>query len=178
MAEHLDPADLVELSLGAAGEADLDEEVRRHLRECAQCRHELEGLQRVVRAARSAGPADLLRAPPGRVWEAIARDMRADPYARVARPSTGTAGPVEEASLRPTWRRHKPMLLLAAACFLAGAAAGGAVLWWKRPATAVPRTCSRAAVGPAGRCRAGAGTLRPFAGRPPWFAGRGEGVGT
>ncbi|MER7661660.1 hypothetical protein [Streptomyces sp. NPDC096193] len=173
MTEHLDPADLAELSLGTAAEADLDEESRRHLRDCAQCGRELEGLRRVVRAARSAGPADLLRAPPGRVWESIARDMRADPLD--SRPA-GTAGPVVEGgSLRQAWRRHKPLFFLATACFLAGAVAGGAVMWRNRPATAVPGT--RTPARPAGRCRPGAGTLRPLSRRPPWFAGRGEGVG-
>lgn len=175
MAEHLDPADLAELSLGTAGEADLDEESRRHLRDCAQCGTELEELRRVVRAARSVGPADLLRAPPGRVWEAIARDLRAAPVDR--RPSTGTAGLDgldEEASLRQARRHHKRTLLLAAVCFAAGAAAGGALMRRNRPATAVPRTTAR----PAGRRRAAAGTLRPLSGRPRWFAGRGEGVGT
>lgn len=181
MAEHLDPADLAELSLGTAGEADLEEEARRHLRDCAQCRHELAELQRVVRAARSAGPADLLRAPPGRVWEAIVRDMRA-PYEVDTRPSTGAAGPVEEGSLRRAWRRHGPTLLLATGCFLAGAAVGGAVLWWNRHrwnghATALPRTRSGAAARPAGRCRADADTLRPSSVSARWFAGPGKKTG-
>ncbi|MEU6707982.1 hypothetical protein [Streptomyces wuyuanensis] len=119
MTRHLDPADLAELALGGGGLDEAAPGVREHLRACAACRGELGSLRRLVRALRSATPADLVGPPPPGVW---ARLARAADVGRHSAPETG----------RPARRARAAARLLAAA-----AAAGVAAVWCHRRRRAV-----------------------------------------
>ncbi|MFI1467689.1 hypothetical protein [Streptomyces wuyuanensis] len=118
MTEHLDPAELAELALGGGGPDEAAPWVREHLRACAACRGELGSLRRLVRALRSATPADLVGPPPPGVW---ARLARAADVGRHPAPETG----------RPASRERSGggarLLVVAAA-----AAAGAAAVWCRR----------------------------------------------
>lgn len=73
---HPDFAELVELAL-AQGE-DSESPLAGHLGHCPRCRAELGELRRVVVAARSVSPDDLLAPPPDRVWEGISAQLARD----------------------------------------------------------------------------------------------------
>lgn len=66
------PDDL--LAMHAMGDA-LPEAMTRHVAGCAQCQSELDRWATVIATGRSAGPADIPRAAPDRVWDAIAADL-------------------------------------------------------------------------------------------------------
>ncbi|MFJ6945811.1 hypothetical protein ACISU4_14385 [Streptomyces wuyuanensis] len=123
MTQHLDPADLAELALGGGGLDEADPRVREHLRACAACRGELGSLRHLVRALRSATPADQVGPPPPGVW---VRLERAADVGRHPAPETGR--PARRA------RAGAARLLVAAA---GAAAAGAAAVWCHRRRRAV-----------------------------------------
>ncbi|AWI31712.1 hypothetical protein DDW44_25205 [Streptomyces tirandamycinicus] len=74
--EHLDPADLAELALEGRAVDEAPPRVREHLCTCGDCRGELDMLRRLVGAARSATPSDLVGPPPPGVWDRLAAQAR------------------------------------------------------------------------------------------------------
>ncbi|MFJ9801276.1 hypothetical protein [Streptomyces wuyuanensis] len=122
MTEHLDPAALAELALGGDGLDEAAPWVREHLRACAACRGELGSLRRLVRALRSATPADLVGPPPPGVWVRLARAADAG---RHHAPEAGRPARRERAG------GARPLVVVAAA------AAGAAAVWCHRRRRAV-----------------------------------------
>ena len=57
-----------------------------HLRECAQCRAEVDALRRTVELARAEGVGEPLPIPPTRVWQAILDEIAEDPAGAGAAP--------------------------------------------------------------------------------------------
>ena len=67
------------LTLAALPAEQADPEVATHLRECAQCRAEVDQLRRTVELARADGVGEPLPIPPTRVWQAILDELAEDP---------------------------------------------------------------------------------------------------
>ncbi|HSK27737.1 MAG TPA: anti-sigma factor [Jiangellales bacterium] len=132
--QHCDP-DV--LALRALGEDAGPPGTEDHLASCDRCRGELDGLQSVVRAARSAGPDDLPQHPPARVWDGISRELGLGATAAPApapvpdAPTTLPPVPDELATARDRRRtrlagRTAPLLVAAA---VGGVVAGGVGVW-------------------------------------------------
>lgn len=115
MPAHCDPDDLALMALGEpTGSAD----DTTHLAACDQCRAELDSLRAVVAVGRSAGPDDVVEAPPARVWSRVAAELGLDRQAAAAplrgvdgagsvggEPATAAAGgPRRRGGRAPTWR--------------------------------------------------------------------------
>ena len=71
--------DAERLTLAALPAEQADPEVAAHLRECAQCRAEVDELRRTVELARAEGIGEPLPIPPTRVWQAILDELAEDP---------------------------------------------------------------------------------------------------
>lgn len=91
---HTSPEVLALLALGepAADPSDTD-----HLRDCPQCRAEIDALSRLTRLGRSASAEDTLEVPSERVWEAIQRGLGLSEV--TTRPINGT--PLRNAGVPP-----------------------------------------------------------------------------
>ncbi|WEK14625.1 MAG: anti-sigma factor [Candidatus Microbacterium phytovorans] len=72
---HIDPDDL---AMAALGDLALNADAAAHLSQCATCADELAALEQTVTVARGAHRAGLA-APAPHVWDAVAREIAADP---------------------------------------------------------------------------------------------------
>jgi hypothetical protein len=119
------PDDL--LALHAMGDA-LPEAMTRHVAGCAQCQSELDQWASVIATGRSASRADIPRAAPDRVWDAIAADLDLSGATQPVQQAPELAGPDQEArvvAIDSNRRRWSTSWLVAAS--VAGVL-GGAVL--------------------------------------------------
>lgn len=107
---HTDPDDLAMVALG---ELALDAEQAQHLSECALCAQELAALEQTVGAVRRA-PAEQLATPDPRVWEAVAREVRA-------------SGPLEDTPVRHVAPRGRGSRARSRLILLAGGLVSAAV---------------------------------------------------
>ncbi|MEV6651476.1 anti-sigma factor [Streptomyces sp. NPDC051219] len=136
MADHVDPAELAEIALengenGQNGDSVRFAEQRLHLAVCSECRRELEALRAVVRAARSAGPGDLVTEPPDRVWRSIQRELGAADPPSEAESSEPRAAPTVTPYPGTLRGSRRPARALAALALAVGLATGGGVAWWQ-----------------------------------------------
>lgn len=93
--EHIDSDTIALLALGE----DLASEAQRtHLDQCAQCRTDLEAMQRVTGLARE---SDAMQRPDDRVWEAVSRELDLDGATEAASPEPASSEPVVAAPTGP-----------------------------------------------------------------------------
>lgn len=111
------------LALMALGELQADADQEQHLRTCALCREDLEGLREVVTAARTGGP---LQAPPEHVWERVMTEISPPPRTG-GRSDAGVTRTRRSSGSRPAGRRDTPRRRnrLVQAAWLAGGLVAG-----------------------------------------------------
>jgi hypothetical protein len=123
--------DAERLTLAALPAEQADPEVTAHLRECAQCRAEVDALRRTVELARADGVGEPLPIPSTRVWQAILDELADDEVgSHGAAPLDGQAPsdrpvPLDVARPRPVpWWRRSAVGVAAAAVVGLGLGAG------------------------------------------------------
>ncbi|MFI8193294.1 hypothetical protein ACIF8T_31720 [Streptomyces sp. NPDC085946] len=138
---HVEPAHLVELSLGNAASSDADVSALQHLAACARCRDELRALTRMVAAARGTGTADPAAAPPERVWRRILLELSQE--AEAPSPRAGITALRPPAAAAPRAGRARFAAGAPAGRLVLGALAGAALVWWaargRSPRAPLPR---------------------------------------